>query len=366
MVAKKTTAVHRTVKCPGDGCLGFIPQSGPGSGFCGLCSMRVCKDCNKALESQDMVHAHAATGCNADDKAAWALIVKTSVMCPKCGTPIQKVDGCNQMWCTVPGCNTAFDWSTGRVVNGPVHNPHYHEWLRQGNRMPEQANVDCQGLPRDRFNHHRLEWIYAVLDPGYIHGSLEAQHAYRITCQWLQAIPESLDVMVRNEPYTPQIYEDLRIAYLQQRITKEKWASKLSHRETLRIKSSRLAALHSMFQNACVDLFTNLFDELVQARAAAGHGAGPIQGPIMPPVGLPELIAFNSAMESLRMYYAQQVMVVLSDYSDTRIRMLVWNNESGPGLEKRPPGLEDEIWTIQNIQGRYLTLLRWEIVTLHA
>ena len=121
-----------------------------------------------------------------------------------------------------------------------------------------------------------------------------------------------------------------------------------------------------MFQNACVDLFTNLFDELVQARAAAGHGAGPIQGPIMPPVGLPELIAFNSAMESLRMYYAQQVMVVLSDYSDTRIRMLVWNNESGPGLEKRPPGLEDEIWTIQNIQGRYLTLLRWEIVTLHA
>jgi hypothetical protein len=31
---------------------------------------------------------------------------------PKCGTMIQKLSGCAQMWC--PDCHTAFDWRTGQ------------------------------------------------------------------------------------------------------------------------------------------------------------------------------------------------------------------------------------------------------------
>lgn len=40
--------------------------------------------------------------------------------------------GCNQMWCVA--CDTAWDWNTQRVINGTIHNPHYHEYLERRRR----------------------------------------------------------------------------------------------------------------------------------------------------------------------------------------------------------------------------------------
>lgn len=37
---------------------------------------------------------------------------------------------CRQMWCTQ--CHTSFDWKTGDVVIGNIHNPHFLEWQRKG------------------------------------------------------------------------------------------------------------------------------------------------------------------------------------------------------------------------------------------
>lgn len=67
--------------------------------------------------------------------------------CPSCATPIYRVSGCPQMWCT--SCNTAFCWNTGRIYtnNNHVHNPHYAEFLARTRGAASAADPppQCQG-----------------------------------------------------------------------------------------------------------------------------------------------------------------------------------------------------------------------------
>lgn len=56
------------------------------------------------------------------------------------------VKNCSQMFCV--NCNTAFDWRTGNIVTGRIHNPHYYEYMSsRGNLDREIGDVQCGGLP---------------------------------------------------------------------------------------------------------------------------------------------------------------------------------------------------------------------------
>ena len=88
-----------------------------------------CGTCSKCLEikgdTQDADHT-----CDENNVKSAEIIKKDTKACPKCGTRIFKIYGCNQMWCT--GCNTAFNWATGAIYasNAQFHNPHYVYFLK--------------------------------------------------------------------------------------------------------------------------------------------------------------------------------------------------------------------------------------------
>jgi len=329
---------HRTLKCSSDGCLGYIPLSGPGVGRCASCHIRICGKCHDVCKTEDEFRAHHRTEnaiCNPETLATIVLIRDSSTNCPKCGTPIQKIEGCNQMWCTIAGCNTAFDYSTGRIINGPIHNPHYHEWLRQNGAALGIRDGPCGGLLVYPYATLRLSHMYSrFAQKNYGHITM-----YRIFTQWLRALPE-MDDRIREQTqrnpvqvYEPNTYEDLRREYLNQKISKKHWAKSLSHKETIRQKNAKLSQIRDTFRHASRDIW-NLFYDKVMSEYPEAPTTNGVRGeiPVIPlDKGIPMLVDFHNALESLRMYYIQQLMIFYSEYSDKYMSILFWKETAISG-----------------------------------
>lgn len=121
---KKKRFVQR---CPQSACNGFVD----GTFACGLCSATLCRRCRIVLQPAGPTATTKRVPHTCDESVVESVkaMAKDTRACPGCAAPIFKVDGCNQMWCV--SCNTAFDWATGDVVRGTIHNPHYYEWMRR-------------------------------------------------------------------------------------------------------------------------------------------------------------------------------------------------------------------------------------------
>ena len=120
-------------KCPTEECKGFMNEEW----FCGLCKNNFCEHCNEKIKE-----GHA---CDPDAVKTMKLLKKDTKSCPKCGTMIYKIDGCSQMWC--PDCHTAFDWRTGMIEVGRIHNPHYVEFKNKFSLTREHGDIPCGGIP---------------------------------------------------------------------------------------------------------------------------------------------------------------------------------------------------------------------------
>lgn len=114
---------HKTnnfiIPCSKEDCRGFLNKKYT----CGVCDTSYCSKCHiKKADDHE---------CKDDDVKTANYILKQTKPCPKCGTRISKVDGCDQMWCV--HCHTTFSWQTGRAEHGgPIHNPHFMDFVRNG------------------------------------------------------------------------------------------------------------------------------------------------------------------------------------------------------------------------------------------
>lgn len=122
--------------CPADECRGLVTREG----ICELCGLVICLKCRCTLGDEHECDPNVLTTIRE--------MKGNTKPCPKCAASIYKIDGCDQMFCTI--CHTGFSWLSGRIETGTIHNPHFFEWLRSkavDGVIPRDAGVRVPQVP---------------------------------------------------------------------------------------------------------------------------------------------------------------------------------------------------------------------------
>lgn len=130
---------------------------------CSICHERTCTTCTTMISS-GVEHT-----CPADMLESIQAIRADSMQCPMCGTSISKVEGCNDMYCTL--CKTPFSYRTGEIIVKEFHNPHAAE---EQNALRNDAQRWVVSVARDSYQRiaQRLTSIYLDTIRAATHASL--------------------------------------------------------------------------------------------------------------------------------------------------------------------------------------------------
>ena len=236
-----------TIPCPKDNCKGFISE---GEWNCGICNHYTCSKCYEYIgESKETEHT-----CKPENIETAKLIKKDSRSCPGCSTLIFRISGCNQMWCTQ--CHTAFDWISGKVEKGVVHNPHFYDYQRINPNINIRNREDqpCGGLvgtwelkpfinrlQKTDNNVVFIDWIYNL--------HRICSHTTRIE------LPRyHIQGGVNNNI-------ELRIQYLINDINEEQFKRKLQQHEKDNSKKRDIYMILQMYTDTMIDFFNELIHE---------------------------------------------------------------------------------------------------------
>lgn len=117
--------------CSKENCKGLVEKS---TGKCVSCDQEFCKICFDSVTNDQQEGKHE---CDKIKMLSGKEINHNTKPCPKCATRIYKIDGCDMMFCT--NCKVSFSWSKGSLLNGPIHNPHYFDWIHQQSLQISQS-----------------------------------------------------------------------------------------------------------------------------------------------------------------------------------------------------------------------------------
>lgn len=138
-------------RCPVSECRGFLNCAYR----CGLCDTLACSRC---FEPKDENHV-----CDEDMVKTAELLRKDTKSCPNCFEMIHKIEGCSQMYCV--SCHTGFNWGTGQIVTGVIHNPHYFEYMnRNGGGGRTVGDIPCGGVPHPTALTTKIQHILSIPD----------------------------------------------------------------------------------------------------------------------------------------------------------------------------------------------------------
>ena len=241
------------MKCQSD-CKGFLSTSYK----CDLCNKRTCPKC---FEVEDDAGAGAALGagaavhtCKPENVETVAMMKKETRSCPGCSVRIYKIDGCNQMWCVE--CNTAFDWVSGKIVNGQIHNPHYYDYLKKNGGVPRApGDVLCGGLPHAQ---HMFQKITVLRVSGYIESSHSENMMRNVgnVHQFVNHIHHMYLDLTRNMTYQNALKE-IRVKYILGRMTDDEFSTAIFKENKKDAKIQKKRQLLQMVDNVGTDLLQN-------------------------------------------------------------------------------------------------------------
>jgi hypothetical protein len=230
--------------CPSEQCRGFLSSAWK----CGTCQQYSCPECHVIKTCKnDPTHV-----CDENTKKTIALLKTDTKPCPKCTAPIHKISGCHQIWCVK--CHTAFDWKTGRIETGVIHNPHYYAWQREQNNgvaprvAGDNPELMCARLPRINEIQHILK-------------QRKQDFKHLINCLRLPAHIRA--VVMPKYPTQMGILDntDLRIDFLLNKFDEKHWNNKLKARLK---KQEKNREVYHVLELVCVtlnDIFNNFIRE---------------------------------------------------------------------------------------------------------
>ena len=226
-------------RCTRDGCKGFLSTAWK----CGICEWFSCSKCFVVKgKAHDAEHE-----CKKEDIDTAELIKKDCKPCPKCGEFIEKSSGCDQMFCI--SCQTPFSWNTGKIVtSGPIHNPHYYEWLKRngGNIQRNPADVPCGGFPGG----YELVRFPRGINKDIANMFFE----FHRICMELQ------DISTRN--YRSHLDQDtmnqVNIKFLLDDIDEKKWGQLLATNEKKRKRDNEIQEVLGAFRMVAVELINRV------------------------------------------------------------------------------------------------------------
>ena len=235
-------------KCPVENCKGFLSSQWK----CEVCDNKICKDCNEIREDGD---EHE---CKPENVKTVELLNKDTKPCPSCGTLIFKISGCSQMWC--PSCHSAFNWKTGQIETGIIHNPHYYEFQRQngGNRAGRVlGDIPCGGFP----NTHEMSMKF---NPTRERNRRVVSELEFILMKYHQVVGHISGYELRwnyRRVDEPPDHRKLRVKYMMNELEEIEFKTIIQKEEKAFEKKRDIANVLRMFTDTAGDLYRQFVNE---------------------------------------------------------------------------------------------------------
>jgi hypothetical protein len=236
--------------CPVDDCRGFIEAK---TWTCGICEARLCSKCH-IIKKKNKKGKFIAHECNEEDLKSSKLIMKSTKACPACSVRIYRSEGCPQMFCT--SCHVGFNWNTGKIDKGVIHNPHYFEYQRQQGIMGNAGNVNM-GDNANGYdpcaNNNALPDLHALLSTYCVDRELfkRVETYFRLMFQ-----VNTINTRVRASERTD--FLDIRVRYVNKEI-----ADKDAFKRSLFIREKNLELKRE--KREILSTFVTTLSELVRA-----------------------------------------------------------------------------------------------------